>query len=85
MKLSVSLPEEDVAFLDAYARAQGIDSRSAALHKAVEVLRAAALESAYEQAWLEWSTSGAAGDWETTVADGLPADPTAGTKADAPR
>ena len=49
MKLSVSLPEEDVAFLDAYARAQGIDSRSAALHRAVEVLRAAVLASAYEQ------------------------------------
>ena len=29
MKLSVSLPEEDVEFLDQYARTQGYQSRSA--------------------------------------------------------
>ena len=28
MKLSISLQEEDVGFLDAYARSQGIKSRS---------------------------------------------------------
>ena len=40
MKLSVSLPEDDVEFLDAYARAQGITSRSAVVHKAVRLLKA---------------------------------------------
>jgi len=39
MKLSVSLPDEDVVFLDAYAAEQGFTSRSAVLHKAVRVLR----------------------------------------------
>src|SRR5260370_803923 len=32
MKVSVSLPEEDVEFLDSYAQARGIESRSADLH-----------------------------------------------------
>ncbi len=84
MKLSVSLPEEDVAFLDVYVRAQGMDSRSAALHRAVELLRTATLESAYEQAWQDWSVSGADHDWESTVADGLPTPPRA-DNPDAPR
>ena len=54
MKVSVSLPEEDVEFLDSYARAQGIESRSAAVHKAVGLLRATQLGDAYEEAWDAW-------------------------------
>ena len=38
MKVSVSLPDEDVEFLDAYARSQGLASRSATVHKAVRLL-----------------------------------------------
>lgn len=71
MKVSVSLPEEDVEFLDSYARAQGIASRSAALHKAVGLLRATQLGAAYEEAWASWATSEEAGDWEAVTADGL--------------
>ena len=48
MKLSVSLPDEDVEFLDAYAHAQGLSSRSAVVHKAVRLLRGAELAPAYE-------------------------------------
>ena len=70
MKLSVSLPDEDVAFLDAYAESQGIESRSAALHKAVRALRASELAAAYEDAWDEWSATEAEA-WEPTVADGI--------------
>ena len=36
MKLSVSLPGEDVDFLDAYARERGLESRSAAVQQAWE-------------------------------------------------
>jgi len=43
MKISMSLPEEDVTFLDAYAEEKGLPSRSAALHKAVRLLRATGL------------------------------------------
>jgi hypothetical protein len=54
MKISISLPDEDVAFLDAYVEEKGVASRSAALHKAVRLLKASGLGSAYEAAWLEW-------------------------------
>jgi Arc/MetJ-type ribon-helix-helix transcriptional regulator len=71
MKMSVSLPEDDVEFLDSYARDKGIESRSAALHKAVGLLRAAQLADAYEDAWASWDSSGEAGAWESAAADGL--------------
>jgi Arc/MetJ-type ribon-helix-helix transcriptional regulator len=74
VKLSVSLPDADVAFLDAYARSQGIGSRSAALHRAVRLLHAAELGADYEEAWSEWAQSEDAAEWEATSADGLAAD-----------
>lgn len=70
MKLSVSLPDDDVAFLDEYADAQGIASRSAVVQKAVRLLRAAELGAAYEGAWLEWSREDEVA-WAAATADGL--------------
>jgi Arc/MetJ-type ribon-helix-helix transcriptional regulator len=71
MKLSVSLPDGDVAYLDAYAREQGHMSRSAVLHKAVRALRATELGGCYEDAWETWAASGEAAAWDSTAADGL--------------
>lgn len=71
MKVSVSLPVDDVEFLDSYAQAQGIESRSAVVHKAVGLLRASQLGSAYEEAWASWSASGDAEAWDAVAADGL--------------
>lgn len=71
MKLSVSLPTDDVAFLDRYAEARGVASRSAVLRRAVRLLRAAEIGDAYAEAWDEWSGSGSAGDWEAAAGDGL--------------
>jgi Arc/MetJ-type ribon-helix-helix transcriptional regulator len=71
MKVSVSLPDEDVEFLDAYAHAQGLPSRSAALHKAVRLLRGAELAPAYEDAFLAWEASDDAADWDHTTSDNL--------------
>lgn len=71
MKVSVSLPEEDVAFLDDYASSKGFVSRSAVVHKAVRLLRASGLGGAYEDAWQEWAADGDAGVWDVTVNDGL--------------
>jgi Arc/MetJ-type ribon-helix-helix transcriptional regulator len=71
MKVSVSLPGEDIQFLDEYAREQGLDSRSAAVHRAVRMLRAAEIGGAYEAAWGEWSAGGEADAWESTTGDGL--------------
>jgi Arc/MetJ-type ribon-helix-helix transcriptional regulator len=71
MKVSVSLPDEDVDFLDSYADAQGFASRSAVVHKAVRLLRASELGPAYEDAWDQWSKEDADA-WEFTTSDGLP-------------
>jgi Arc/MetJ-type ribon-helix-helix transcriptional regulator len=71
MKVSVSLPEDDVAFLDAYAQSQGIVSRSAAVHKAVGLLRATELGDAYSEAFQSWDEDGDTEAWDAVAADGL--------------
>lgn len=71
MKVSVSLPEADVNYLDAYARTQGLESRSAAVQKAVRLLRASELGAAYEDAWTDWADSEDAELWDAATADGL--------------
>ncbi len=74
MKLSVSLPAEDVAFLDTYATSAGFASRSAVLHKAVRLLRGAELGAAYEDAFAEWERSDNAEAWDLAASDGLRTD-----------
>lgn len=71
MKVSVSLPDDDVDFLDSYAEREGIPSRSAALHKAVRLLRASELGDAYQDAWATWETSGDSTVWDRASGDGL--------------
>ncbi|TMG23552.1 MAG: antitoxin [Chloroflexi bacterium] len=71
MKVSVSLPGADVQFLDEYAKEQGLESRSAALHRAVRLLRTAELGASYGAAWEEWAAEGEANLWELTTRDGL--------------
>ena len=71
MKVSVSLPDEDVVFLDAYAETQGYASRSAVLHKAVRLLRASEIGAADESARAEWSESGDDEVWDAAVAGGV--------------
>lgn len=66
----MSLPDEDVVFLDAYASENGLPSRSAALHKAVRLLRANGLGAAYEAAWSEWADEDEA-VWDDATSDGL--------------
>ena len=71
MKLSVSLPDEDVAALDMHARKAGLTSRSAALHEAVRLLRQSGLDEDYVAAWDEWEKSGEAATWQGVDADGM--------------
>jgi Arc/MetJ-type ribon-helix-helix transcriptional regulator len=71
MKVSISLPAEDVAFLDAYAQAQGVESRSAVVHKAVRMLRVSELGEAYEEAFTSWDDEGEAAAWDAVAADDL--------------
>lgn len=70
MKVSVSLPDDDVEFLDAYAEREGVPSRSAVIHRAVRLLRASELGAAYEEAWAEWDAGDDAALWDATAGDG---------------
>ncbi|MBT2505258.1 ribbon-helix-helix protein, CopG family [Streptomyces sp. ISL-98] len=71
MKISVSLPQEDVTFVDAYAAKTEAQSRSAVIHAAIELLRNSQLESDYAAAFDEWDASEDAAFWDRTVGDGL--------------
>lgn len=70
MKLSVSVRDEDVEFIDRYAGEHGVASRSGVVQRALALLRSAELSGDYAAAWQEWS-AGDADVWETVVADGL--------------
>jgi hypothetical protein len=72
VKLSVSLSDGDIAVLDAYVKNAGLPSRSAGLHRAVQMLRYPLLEDNYAAAWQQWSTDEETADgWEHTTADGV--------------
>lgn len=68
MKISVSLPDADVRFLDTRG-----GNRSAALQEAVALLREKHLAEQYAEAFEEWESSEDAQLWEAAAADGLPA------------
>ena len=70
MKVSISLPPEDVAFLDDYARKRE-RSRSGAVHEAIDALRRGELAEAYERAWDEWDAREDRQLWDRTSTDGL--------------
>jgi Arc/MetJ-type ribon-helix-helix transcriptional regulator len=70
MKISVSLPDDDVRFLDDYTEMKGLSSRSAVLHRAVRLLRASELGFEYAAAWSEWKAEEEV-LWDSTTSDGL--------------
>jgi Arc/MetJ-type ribon-helix-helix transcriptional regulator len=70
MKLSVSIPDEDVEFIDRYAGEHGVRTRSAVVQRALSLLRGVELSDDYAAAWEEWSTSEAE-LWDATSGDGL--------------
>lgn len=71
VKISISIPNDDVAFLDTLAQGDRYGSRSAVILRAVRLLRAAELGDAYEQAWSEWTIDESASDWSAVASDGL--------------
>ena len=64
-KLSVSLPDELVGFVENYRKKRGLN-RSQVFEEAVKLLRSRELEAAYQEANAE-----ADKEWDNTVADGL--------------
>ena len=71
MKISISLPEEDLASLDDFVQRAGLPSRSAAIRRAIGFLRHPDLEREYAGAWEEWESSGDEASWEVASDDGL--------------
>jgi Arc/MetJ-type ribon-helix-helix transcriptional regulator len=68
MRLSIRLPDDDVEFLDRYAATRGVPSRSAAVRRAVRLLRESELAAAYEDAWQEGSDVDV---WDERAVDGV--------------
>lgn len=71
MKISVSLPQEDVTFVDEYATRTEAGSRSAVIHAAIELLRQAQLEQEYAEAFAERHESEDAQFWDQLPGNGL--------------
>ena len=71
MKLSVSLPDPQIDFLDRYQQRYGLDSRSEVLQLALKLLQERMLEEEYRAAGEEWKQSEDAGLWDRASGDGL--------------
>lgn len=71
VKLSVSMDEVEVAFIDRYADEHGVASRSGVVQRALRLLRARELGDDYAVAWEEWD-HGDAALWDEAAGDGLP-------------
>ena len=67
----MSIPESDVEFLDDYVRSHSMASRSAALQRAIRLLRAHELSRHYAAAFAEQAGDDEEGAWDAVVADGL--------------
>lgn len=70
VKLSISLSDEDVDFIDAWAQQAGLRSRSAVVQRALASLRASDMLSDYADAWDEWSAEGDDASWDAASGDG---------------
>jgi antitoxin ParD1/3/4 len=68
-KLSISLTEDLVKFIDFYRTDQGLKARSEVVDHALRLLKQHSLEVAYEEAYAEMAQEAAL--WDTTVGDGL--------------
>jgi Arc/MetJ-type ribon-helix-helix transcriptional regulator len=67
VKISISLDESDIAYLDTEQLDGRYASRSAAVHDAIRLLRESRLADAYAEAFAEWDD----GEWDASTADGI--------------
>lgn len=73
--MSVSLPDDDVKYLDHLAAQDGYSSRSAVVAAAISRMRELELTESYAEAFDEWASGGEAELWDSALSDGLPAIP----------
>ncbi|CAN5230699.1 hypothetical protein BH09ACT1_BH09ACT1_06310 [soil metagenome] len=71
MKLSISLHDDDVAFVDEQTHAGVFPSRSAVVHAAIALLRDRQHVDSYAAAWDEWDAAGEESAWDVASADGV--------------
>lgn len=71
MKISISLPSEQVAFIERYRKAHQLDNRSEAFQHVLSELQEKELEEAYRAAGEEWKNSEDAALWDNVSGDGL--------------
>jgi Arc/MetJ-type ribon-helix-helix transcriptional regulator len=70
MKISVSLPDEDIRWLDEQVLDRHHESRSAAVHQAIVRLRERDRVEEYRRAWQDSADDDEA-LWDVTVSDGI--------------
>nr|WP_274636320.1 ribbon-helix-helix domain-containing protein [Microbacterium bovistercoris] len=68
-KVSISLGEDDIAALDADVLAGRFASRSAAVQRALQLLRESELADAYAEAFGSWVDDGEAAAWDPATDD----------------
>jgi Arc/MetJ-type ribon-helix-helix transcriptional regulator len=68
VKLSVSLPDNDVAFIDNLSREHD-GNRSAAVHHLIQLAREMRAADAYTAAFDEWHESGDDAAWDGPASD----------------
>jgi Arc/MetJ-type ribon-helix-helix transcriptional regulator len=71
MRVYVSLPTEDVEFIDDHIRRRGARSRSAALQEALRMLRHAELVADYTCAWEQRDAAACGATADALAADGI--------------
>jgi Arc/MetJ-type ribon-helix-helix transcriptional regulator len=71
VKVSLSIPEDAVTFLDEYARTHRVASRSATVQRAIALLRASELSEAYTEAFAEEDLQSDDSAWDNVISDGL--------------
>ena len=73
MKVSVSIPDEQMVLLDRIVEQRGLKSRSAAIQEGIELLLTSSLVADYKAAFDEWDQAEST-LWEATAGDGLEAE-----------
>lgn len=68
-KLSISLTDDLVKFIDRYRSDRGLKARSEVIDQALRLLKQQSLEAAYTEAYAEMSQEDSL--WDITTGDGL--------------